>query len=44
MTEQDPTPPTDDEENDAALPEPTEAQGEDVKNDEIPVEDNGEQS
>jgi len=41
MTE-DPAPPVDDEENDAALPEPTELQGEDVKNDEI--EDNGEQS
>jgi len=44
MTE-DPTPPTDDEANDAdELPEPTESQGEDVKNDDIPVEDNGEQS
>jgi hypothetical protein len=43
--EDDPAPPTDDEANDADdLPEPTEAQGEDVKSDEIPVEDNGEQS
>jgi hypothetical protein len=39
MTEQDPTPPTDDEANDAALPEATEPQGEDVRNDEIPVEE-----
>jgi len=39
MTEQDPTPPTDDEANDAALPEPTEPQGEDVKTDDVPEED-----
>jgi len=44
--EDDPTPPTDDEANDADdLPEPTEAQGEDVNSDAIPLgEDNGEQS
>jgi len=44
MTEQDdPTPPTDDEANDTDdLPEPTEAQGEDVETDDI--QDNGEQS
>jgi hypothetical protein len=35
----DPTPPTDDEENDAALPEPTEPQGDDVKTDDVPEED-----
>jgi hypothetical protein len=35
----DPTPPADDEANDAALPEPTEPQGEDVKSDAIVVDD-----
>jgi len=38
----DPTPPVDDEENDAALPEPTEPQDEDVKTDDIV--DDGEES
>jgi hypothetical protein len=38
MTE-DPQPPTDDEENDAALPEPTEPQGDDVKDDEVEEEE-----
>jgi len=37
--EDDPTPPVDDEENDAKLPEPDEPQGDDVKTDEIAVED-----
>lgn len=36
MAEKDPTPPLDDEANDAKLPEPDQDQGNDVKNEEVP--------
>jgi hypothetical protein len=41
---EDPNPPTDDEEQDAKLPEPTEPQGDDVKTDPAPTDDDGDPS